>query len=325
MTDVLMPRIWGRPLAGLTRLLHERTGAAIGLVAIVTFAAISIAPEAVYLSDVPQSAQDAGGTVGRGNKTGSRGTSASPEWAFGGYGGIAHTHPSVVTIKDSNNTDLTVKDFGWIGRPFKAPIYYGLRAQRWLGSSPFGTMVDFTHAKAIAKINDVASFSGTLNGKPMKPKARIGDVFRHLEFSHGHNILTYNGLLRLAPAWARFRPYMGAGAGLSLPHTEVGLHSVGKRTYEYQFAGLAAQALAGVEIRIGRTSVFFEYKFTYAPYDVPLSHEPYGWLFVTDVWRQFSSWWKGTKPPGGRLRTTLITHHGVAGILVKNRSLAAVQ
>ncbi len=129
------------------------------------------------------------------------------------------------------------------------------------------------------------------------------------------------GLMRLAPWWARIRPYAGIGAGVSLPHTEIGLAAQkGVRTYEYQFAGFVGQALAGVELQLGRSSVFVEYKFTYAPYDVPLSQEPHGWLLVTDLWRQFSAWWRGEAPPGGRLRTTLITHHGIAGVLVKNRT-----
>jgi hypothetical protein len=278
-------------------------------------AVVDVAPSGVAMmipsQDAGEAAEPAGGPWALVGPT---------EWTVGGYGGITHTLPSVVAITKPGATDLRIKDFGWIGRPFKAPIYYGVRSQRWSGAAPVGGMIDFTHAKAIARKDDTASFSGTLDGQPVAPKAKIRDVFRHLEFSHGHNMLTLNGLVLLAPWWARVRPYVGAGAGVSLPHTEVGIHAQKKRTYEYQFAGFVGQALAGVEIQLGRTALFVEYKFTYAPYDVPLSHEPYGWLLVTDVWRQFSAWWRGEAPPGGRLRTTLVSHHGIAGVLIKNRA-----
>lgn len=246
---------------------------------------------------------------------------ARTEHKFGGYGGVSYTHPSAVRIANPDAaTDFTVTDFGWIGRPFKSPIYYGLRTQHWAPGALTGAMVDFTHAKAIAERDDVATFTGTHNGQPVSPKAKIGDVFRHLEFSHGHNILTLNGVFRMPGSWLPVRPYFGLGGGASLPHTEVGLVAEGKRTYEYQFAGFAGQLLAGIEVPLGRVSLFFEYKFTYAPYGVPLSHEPYGWVFFTDVWRQLRAWWTGEKPPGGVLTTTLATHHGISGVLVRVNS-----
>ncbi|MCB1510101.1 MAG: hypothetical protein KDJ36_04300 [Hyphomicrobiaceae bacterium] len=302
---------------------QQRTCTLLGLGAVAIMAGASIidlaGPEATS-GPVAMAGPQSGTSRAAATPSGSRVTPASPEWTFGGYGGITHTRPSTVTIAGDGKTDLKVKDFNWIGRPFKAPIYYGLRTQRWSQFVPLGGMVDFTHAKAIAKSSDQASFSGTIDGKPAAPKAKIGDMFRHLEFSHGHNMVTLNGLARLAPWWARLRPYVGVGAGVSLPHTEIGFRKKKERTYEYQFAGFVGQALAGIEIQLGRASVFVEYKFTYAPYDVPLSHEPYGWLLVTDLWRQASAWWRGEKPPGGRLQTTLISHHGIAGVLIKNRS-----
>ncbi len=244
---------------------------------------------------------------------------AHAERAFmiGGYGGISATQPSAVTIKNGQKTDMTIKDFSWIGRPFKAPVYYGVRIVNWGPHTAIGTMLDFTHAKAIANKNDVATFLGQHNGKALPSKAKISDVFRHLEFSHGHNMLTLNGLLRIMPFLGKVRPYIGAGAGVSLPHTEIGFRGSKKRTYEYQFAGFVGQVLTGVEIPIGRTSLFVEYKFTYAPYTVPLSHEPYGWLLVTDLWRQFSAWWRAETPPGGVLKTTLASHHGIGGVLIR--------
>lgn len=240
-------------------------------------------------------------------------------WYVGGYGGVSFTHPSTVTIRNGDRTDMSVSDFSWIGRPFKAPIYYGLRGLTWAPGSRIGTMIDFTHAKAIANAADIATFSGKRDGKPVPSKGKISETFRHLEFSHGHNIVTLNGLLSLLPSGSRIRPYLGLGAGVSLPHSEVGFRNEKARTYEYQFAGFVGHACAGLEIPLGRISVFFEYKFTYAPYDIPLSHEPQGWVLVTDLWRQLAAWWRNEAPPGGTLTTTLTTHHGVGGILVRAR------
>ncbi|MGI9524048.1 MAG: hypothetical protein ACR2PG_20635 [Hyphomicrobiaceae bacterium] len=299
---------------------RDRALAVIGGCAYAFLFATQLLPTALNVETGPDDA--AASTAARsGSSSGSArpASAAGTEWAIGGYGGVAYTHPSAVRFVNPGRTDMTVKDFGWIGRPFKAPIYYGVRIQRWGSNGQFGSMLDFTHAKAIAQRDDIATFEGTLNGETLPSKQRMGDVFRHLEFSHGHNMLTLNGMARLAPAWSRFRPYVGAGAGISLPHTEIGIHSERARTYEYHFAGFVGQALAGLEIQLGRTSVFFEYKFTYAPYDVPLSHEPYGWLLVTDLWRQFSAWWNGEAPPGGRASTTLISHHGIAGAMLRSQ------
>lgn len=241
----------------------------------------------------------------------------SRETRVGGYVGVSHTYPSAVTVSNPPSTQMTVTGFNWKGMPFKSPIYYGVRAQRVPSGAGLGAMLDFTHAKAIAVPEDVATFTGTRNGRPVTPSARIGDVFKHLEFSHGHNILTANGLYRFPALLGGVRPYVGLGAGITLPHTEVGFRDENARTYEYQFAGFAGQVVVGLEIPAGPAAAFLEWKLTYAPYSVPLSHEPYGWLLVTDLWRQFRAWMTGDKPPGGTLRTTLLSHHGVAGIMAR--------
>lgn len=240
---------------------------------------------------------------------------ASREIMAGGYLGVTYTHPSTVTIKNPGRTDLQVGDVDWIGMPFKSPIYYGLRARRWAAGSSLGTMLDFTHAKAIAPFSDDVTFSGTHEGKPLPPKAKVGDVFKHFEFSHGHNMVTLNALARIGSF--RVQPYVGAGAGVSLPHTEIAFRNESGRTYEYQFAGLTGQVLAGLEVRFGSTSVFVEYKLSYSPYDVPLSGVVNGWLLVTDVWGQLRAWISGIKPPGGRLTTPLLTHHAIGGAMVR--------
>jgi lipid A oxidase len=233
----------------------------------------------------------------------------------GGYLGVTHTHPSVVTVKNPGRTDMSLGPIEWEGKPFKSPIYYGLRVSHWGEGARVGTLLDFTHAKAIARFDEETSFKGTLEGKPLPPRAKVGDVFKHLEFSHGHNMLTLNGLLRLGSF--RLQPYVGAGGGISLPHTEIGYRGEPGRTYEYQYAGLVGQVLAGLEVQVGGARIFVEYKFSYAPYDVPLSGVVNGWILFTDLWRQTSAWARGEAPPGGRLTTPLLSHHAIGGAMVR--------
>jgi hypothetical protein len=184
----------------------------------------------------------------------------------------------------------------------------------WPAGSRFGGMIDFTHAKAISVREQSVRFTGTRNGQPSDKTATIGETFRHLEFSHGHNMLTFNGLVGLARSTNSIRPYLGVGGGLSLPHTEVQFIGDPERTYEYQVTGLVGQFVAGLEIRLPRMSVLIEYKFSFAPYRVPLSERDgrKGNAFV-DYWAQFSSWWRGEAPPAGVLTTNLASHHLIVG------------
>lgn len=300
----------------------DRVAALVAVVALTAWALPHVSPASTNAPDAPVNERTEGpatGTARPGRVPSGR------EYVLGAYGGITYTHPSTVSIVNPGNTEMTMRGFDWIGRPFKSPIYYGVRVQRWLPGAVLGSMVDFTHAKAIARFEDEATFSGTRDGKPLPPRAKVSAVFKHLEFSHGHNMLTLNGLFRMPVFWMGMRPYFGLGGGVSLPHTEVGLRDETVRTYEYQYAGAVGQLLAGLEVRLGPTAVFFEYKFTYAPYDVPLSHVPRGWLAVTDLWRQFHAWLVGEQPPGGRLRTALATEHGISGLLIRVNSAGAAR
>lgn len=239
----------------------------------------------------------------------------APETIVAGYGGVTYTHSSDVQFSKPGVTNLTAGDVDWIGRPFKSPIYYGLRAVRWPGTNRFGGMVDFTHAKAISVREQAVRFTGTRNGRAADATRTIGDTFRHLEFSHGHNMLTLNGLLRLGQLAPRVQPYVGAGFGVSLPHTEVQFLDEARRTYEYQVTGAVGQVLAGIELRLARVSVFVEYKFSLAPYMAPLSglDGGKGNAFL-DYWGQLGRWWRGEAPEFGTLTTRLATHHVIAGV-----------
>ena len=238
------------------------------------------------------------------------------ETMVGAYMGAPHTYPSAVRIEKEGAYDFTIDPVHWKAQPFKSPVYYGARVARWFTGGRTGMMVDFIHSKAIADLKKEAAFSGTLDGKPLPPLAKISEIVKKLEFSHGHNLLTLNGLLRLPNIGARVSPYVGAGAGVLLPHTEVKLTNGDSRTYEYNYAGPAGQALIGLEFRLSRMSVFLEYKFTYAQYEAPLSQMNGSWLFL-DIWRQIQRWMNGEEPPGGHVSTRLSSHQLVGGLAVR--------
>ncbi len=240
-----------------------------------------------------------------------------PETVVSGYLGAPFTYPSNVRITNpAENTDFTMERVGWDAKPLKSPIYYGVRVQRWTPDSRFGSMVDFTHGKTISRAIDAVEIKGLIDGAPAPAKAKIGDLFKHLEFSHGHNMLTINGLYRLASIAPRLAPYVGLGVGISLPHTEVKRHTENPRTYEYQYAGPVGQALIGFEVRLPSTSLFIEYKFSFADYRAPLSRLEGGNLF-TDLWRQGQQWWRGAPPPGGHVETHLASHQLIGGAGVR--------
>ncbi len=271
----------------------------------------------VMMSDTDGRAEQTVGH-GRSSRDGSE-VATAPEWMTGPYFGVPNTHPSDMRFLKDGQTDLTVHDINWDGKPFKSPIYYGVRSVRWRGGH--GTMLDFTHSKTISQPGQMVRFSGTRDGKPAPGPATIGDTFKHLEFSHGHNTLTLNGLMRLGRIGPSLAPYVGGGLGVALPHTEIQFKDEAKRTYEYQFAGPAGQALAGIEIRLPRVSLFVEYKFTLARMSAPLTgNDSRGWGYG-DIPAQFVRWMRGEKPRSGVATTTLASHQLVGGFGV--RSVAA--
>ena len=242
------------------------------------------------------------------------------ETVIGAYSGAPYNYPSAARVTNPGSpaaTDFTVDPVNWYTDPFKSPIYYGARVQRWFSGGKTGGMIDFIHSKAIAPLQEETGFSGTLDGQPLPPRARIRDIASKFEFSHGHNMLLLNGLLRLPSIGPRVSPYVGVGGGVLLPHTEFQLANNSRpRTYEYNYAGPAGQALLGVEIRLAKLSFFVEYKFTYADYDAPLSEVDGSWLPL-DITRQVKRWFAGEQPPGGHIETQVVSHQVVSGLAVR--------
>lgn len=240
------------------------------------------------------------------------------EMMIAAYGGAPYTYPSRVTLKKDGVHDLTVEGVEWRGEPFIDPIYYGIRVVNWFEGGRTGGMLDFTHSKTIGELDKEVVFEGVLDGEPAPGKAKLGKVFRRLEASHGHNMLTLNGMLRLVQLHPRLSLYGGLGAGVNLPHSEIQLMKGGGRTYEYLYTGPAAQILIGLEFRVPRMSYFLEYKFTFAQYDVPLSELDGTKIgLFADLYRQAARWWSGEPPPGGILSKQLISHQAIGGIGVR--------
>lgn len=235
------------------------------------------------------------------------------EHFIGAYTGAPYTYPSDVRFQRPDGSDFTIHGVEWDAKPFKDPIYYGARWARWSAMSSLGQMLDFTHSKVYSRREQQVSVSGLRGGEALAGSRKIGDIFHHFEFTHGHNMLTLNGLYRLPWRTSYFSPYVGIGAGASIPHSEVQFKGERGRTYEYQYTGPVLQILGGLEIRVPRISYFVEYKFTFAPYHAPL-HLRDGTIVFADLWQQLMRWWSGREPDGGWLTTRLTSHQVISGM-----------
>lgn len=224
-------------------------------------------------------------------------------------------------------TDLSLKQLGWDGDALMPPIDGGVRSVEWWG--PFGFMIDFLHNKAVARLGkgahgrripnpviEDADLEGTLNGNPAPARMKLTDIFTRLEFTHGHNVLIFTPMVELGAGLVpNVRPYAGVGAGAALPHVEVWFPGETTRTNEYQYAGPAAQFVAGVELRHGRFSYFLEYKYSFAWIAGALTGGE-SWKNFNmpgDLLRQLRRWWRGDTPVFGRFSTTLAAHQAAFG------------
>jgi lipid A oxidase len=289
--------------------LLDKLSALAAAILIAASTATTVLEQSALSSEPARAERDASGS--------STGTLPTRETMVGAYGGAPYTYPSAVHIHKDGAEDFTIDPVNWHAEPFHNPIYYGARVAQWFTGGKTGMMLDFIHSKAMANLDEETSFSGQIDGQTLSPRARIKDIVKKLEFSHGHNMLLFTGLLRLPSIGPRVSPYVGVGAGALLPHTEVGLAAPGHpRTYEYNFAGPAGQALFGIEVRLARMSFFVEYKFTYGQYEAPLSQMDGSWLGA-DLWRQLQRWMHGEPPAGGHIDTEVVSHQVVSGLAVR--------
>jgi lipid A oxidase len=168
--------------------------------------------------------------------------------AYGGYQTAPHSKVEV-----SDQPDFTA---GWEGKSFASPPYWGVRGTYWFEGgalSNLGLSLDYTHDKVYAD-DETLQKSG----------------WSHFEFTDGLNLLTLNALYRFPlESLPELTPYVGAGAGINVPHVEV-TRASGK-TFEYQFGGATLQAQAGISYAITKNwSTFLEYKGTYSFVDVDI-------------------------------------------------------
>ena len=224
------------------------------------------------------------------------------ETLVGAFTGVPYTYPSQVKIgKEGSRTFFTIDPVHWYTDPFHNPIYYGARVARW--GARTGVMVDFIHSKAMARLGEEANFKGSIDGNPLPARAphlrhrRQDGVLARPQHAAVQRAVAAAGDRRAREPLCRRRRRRAAAARRGRAHERAGHH----RTYEYNYAGPAGQALAGVEIRLARISLFVEYKFTYGHYGAPLSQMDGSWLFL-DLWRQVKRWIDGVEPPGGPYR-----------------------
>lgn len=166
------------------------------------------------------------------------------------YGGWQTAPHSTVDV-----TDGTKFTAGWDGKSFEMPPYWGVRGTYWLdewGYSDFGVALDFSHSKVYAR-------KATLNKTP---------GWTHFEFTDGLNLATANVLYRFKGD-RDWTPYIGAGAGVNVPHVEVSRPS--GETSEYQLGGFTGQTLVGLDYKFtDNISAFTEWKFNYSRLDVDI-------------------------------------------------------
>ena len=184
------------------------------------------------------------------------------------YGGANWNFSSDVRVRAPSLPGGDERSIDWDGGSFDMPPYWGVRGAYWLSkSSNWGFAIDFTHAKAIAQLDGAA-----------------GGVYDRLEFTDGNNLLMFEVLYRFSPMMnGTLVPYVGAGAGVTIPHVEVTLAAdPGNKTYEYQLAGPAARILAGLEYKLNESwSLFTEAKLSYSHISADLQG---GGRLETDLW-----------------------------------------
>lgn len=191
-------------------------------------------------------------------------TTAHAGMAVSVYGGLQGAPHSDIDVSGVGAQSFTA---GWEGNSFKMPLYLGARATWWspIESMPdLGFSLDFTHTKVYADDKTLAK-SG----------------WSHFEFTDGLNLLTLNALYRFPIEGSGLTPYIGAGAGINVPHVEVTRPGLG-RTFGYQFGGATLQVQAGLDYKFAdQWSVFTEYKGNYSMIDADIDS---GSTLKTDIW-----------------------------------------
>jgi lipid A oxidase len=178
-------------------------------------------------------------------------SAALAETEFALYGGFQSSPHSHVTTPDG--TKFTA---GWTGDSMTFPIYMGMRYTEWTDDQ-WGWAVNFTHTKAKADADTLST-----------------NNYQTLEFTDGANPVTLVALRRFAPMNGGLKPYVGVGAGISVPHVEeqrTGTYANSK-TFEYQYGGPVLTALAGFKYPLNeRWDLLTEFQVHYMMLDVKVN------------------------------------------------------
>lgn len=180
--------------------------------------------------------------------------SAQAEFEFRFYTGVQGASNSQVEGDDPDGAGKFKFNAGWKGDSLnRKPPYYGL-ALTWWREDDWGVSLDFTHAKVYA------------DDKTLRKSG-----FEVLEFSDGLNLLMLNALRRFPEVVPGYVPYVGAGAGLAIPHVEVQTTEGSRETFEYQAAGPAVQLIGGVSYPLSSQWVAFtDFRVSYSRNTVQL-------------------------------------------------------
>ncbi|MCL7409425.1 outer membrane protein [Marivivens donghaensis] len=184
-------------------------------------------------------------------------TFAAAEFEISGYTGTQGAPHSPVTMDDDENGGVTSYTFGWEGKPFAMPPYYGFRGT-WWRTDNLGFGVEYTHSKVYADADSLAAAN-----------------YERFELTDGINVLTANATYRWNDKWASgaVTPYVGGGLGFTFPHVDIQADGGATHTWEYQITGAAARLYAGAKYDLSDTwAVFGEYQFTYSKQDIDLDN-----------------------------------------------------
>jgi lipid A oxidase len=204
---------------------------------------------------------------------------AAGEWELSGSLGYNFSPHSTATLTNFAGV-VEHQTLAWDGASFEPAPYYSIRLLYWLETiDDLGFGIDYTHAKAVAK----------------REESGVANTYSWLEFTDGLNIITANVFKKWD--FDGVRVYVGAGAGVSIPHVEIttlpGAITGASMTREAQIAGPAVQLVLGSSYELFEgVRAFGEYKFAYTMNDMTLSGG------------------------AGTFSTNLINHQIVAGISI---------
>ena len=196
------------------------------------------------------------------------GATARAQTSVSVYTGTSFTRRSDLRVRQpATNSDATFRGVSWAARPFSQAPYYGYRLTHYFGAGRLGFSLDYTHYKIYARTGRVVPVSGVWGGAAVNESARMDERVQDFNISHGVNMATGNVLYR----WkgrpdakfpeGRLQPYVGAGAGLYIPHSESTINNRATRG-RYQTSGLGPQVLGGLQYGLSRrVGAFVEAKF----------------------------------------------------------------